>query len=88
MFFLWDYESAFSLTVVSMFSMVSSGPKILSSISCILLVLIYDNDLFPRFLSPWLSTFVISLLILFPFLDPGLFCLVLSPVWLCFPIIL
>jgi hypothetical protein len=70
----------FSLTIVSMFSRISSAPEILSSVSCILLVMLASMtpDLFPKF--PGLSPFVISLLFLFPFSDPGWFCSFPSPV--------
>jgi hypothetical protein len=73
-----------------MFSMVSSAPENLSSFSFILLLMLASIALefFPRFLSPEFSPVVISLLFLLPFLDPGWSCSILSPVWMCFPVIL
>jgi hypothetical protein len=74
---------AFSLTVLLMFSMLSSAPDILSFISCIMLVMLTSMSLisFPGFLSPGLFPFMLSSLFLFPILDLGWFCSVPSPVY-------
>jgi hypothetical protein len=46
-------------------------------------------EFFPR-LFPELSPFVISFLFyfLFFFFDPGWFCSILSPIWMCSPVFL
>ena len=69
---------SFSLQVVSITFMVSSMPEIFSFVSCILLVMFASvaHDLFPRFFISRVDFFVVSLLFLFPFLDPGWFYLI------------
>ena len=81
---------AFSLIIVSMFSMdpLHLRFSLLSLVFCWWCLHLWFLVSFLGFLSPGLSHFVISLLFLFPFLDPGWFCSILLPVWLCFPMIL
>jgi hypothetical protein len=80
---------AFSLIVVPKFSMESSAPEILSSISCILLLMLASivPDFFPR-----VSISSVASLSVFFIVSTSLFrswfCSIPSPVWLYFPVFL
>jgi hypothetical protein len=79
---------AFALIVMPMFSMESSAPEILSSIFCILLLMLTSvvPDFFPKVsissvVSLW--DFFIMSTSLFRF---SIVCSFPSPVWMCFPV--
>jgi hypothetical protein len=66
---------AFSLTIMSMFSLVSSAPEILPYISCILFVLLSSMalDSFPRFSISRVVSLCDFFIVSTSILDPGLF---------------
>jgi hypothetical protein len=81
---------AFSLTVMLMFSMVSSAPESISYIFCIWLVMIVfvTPDLFPRFSNSRVSSLCDFFIDSSSIFDPRFFCSISSPVWMCFSVIL
>ena len=76
----------FSLTIVSIFSMVSSAPEILSSISYIVSVMLTSMTtyLFLRFSISRVDEHLYDAL----FLDTEWFCSIPPSIWLCCPVIL
>jgi hypothetical protein len=73
---------AFSLTVVTMFSMESSAPEILSSISCILLLMLTSMvpDFYPRIFISRVVSLWVFFIVSTSILDLGWFCSIPSPV--------
>ena len=70
MFYFKNFDLAFSFMNVSVSSIISTSPEVLSSISCILLVIILFEVavLFPMLSLSKVTSVCASLLLLFPFL--------------------